>query len=305
MCRRTTVNDNVSYTGEGRGGHHEPRGEQLRVVQPLGGCLDGQRFELAPIHDGRHSDPRHVLTVQVVESEPNNQTHNQRRQGKALTAAKDMRSRRVVLNGNPNHNVRTSTSTSTYCGKTAPVPVHKLQSWRNPGGPIGSPAGHKATGYAVAKSDHAGKHASANGRAGGNVRCQHPYARNKHSTKATAKGRNPSKQNYVQQSSLHRTSVQFPSKQEPAHLGTSNRQGHANKTKGDARSNVLLVPVRGRRRSRLETWHSAGDVHKLPYMVSFPILHGAATVETGTQRLSQDALTLIPFNLGEMIGGTQ
>ena len=38
---------------------------------------------------------------------------------------------------------------------------------------------------------------------------------------------------------------------------------------------------------------------------SFPILHGAATVETGTQRLSQDALTLIPFNFGEMIGGTQ
>ena len=31
----------------------------------------------------------------------------------------------------------------------------------------------------------------------------------------------------------------------------------------------------------------------------FPILHGAATVETGTQRLFQDALTLIPFNLGE------
>ena len=28
----------------------------------------------------------------------------------------------------------------------------------------------------------------------------------------------------------------------------------------------------------------------------FPILHGAATVEMGTQRLFQDALTLIPFN---------
>ena len=28
----------------------------------------------------------------------------------------------------------------------------------------------------------------------------------------------------------------------------------------------------------------------------FPILHGAATVETGIQRLIQDALTLIPFN---------
>ena len=34
-------------------------------------------------------------------------------------------------------------------------------------------------------------------------------------------------------------------------------------------------------------------------MQAFPILHGAATVETGTQRLFQDALTLIPFNLGE------
>ena len=62
--------------------------------------------------------------------------HNQRRQGKALTAAKDMRSRRVVLNDNPNRNVRTG----TYRGKT--VPVHNPQSWRNPGGPIGSPTSY-------------------------------------------------------------------------------------------------------------------------------------------------------------------
>ena len=31
---------------------------------------------------------------------------------------------------------------------------------------------------------------------------------------------------------------------------------------------------------------------------AFPILHGAATVETGTQRLIQDALTFVPFSRG-------
>ena len=41
--------------------------------------------------------------------------------------------------------------------------------------------------------------------------------------------------------------------------------------------------------------------NKLIELGVFPILHGAATVETGTHRLFQDALTLIPFNLGEII----
>ena len=35
---------------------------------------------------------------------------------------------------------------------------------------------------------------------------------------------------------------------------------------------------------------------KLFYDSPFPILHGAATVETGTQRLIQDALAFVPFN---------
>ena len=103
------------------------------------------------------------------------------------------------------------------------MPVHDAYAWRNPGGPIGSPAGNKATGYAVAKSDHAGKHGSANGRAVHNVRRQHPYAGNKHTTKATAKGRQLSKQNFVQQSSLQRTRVHHPAKQGSAKPGTQIR----------------------------------------------------------------------------------
>ena len=68
------------------------------------------------------------------------------------------RSRRVVLNDNPNRIVRTSTGTGTYRGKTAPVPVHNTHSWRNPGGPTGSPVGNQTAGYATAKSDNAGKY---------------------------------------------------------------------------------------------------------------------------------------------------
>ena len=110
------------------------------------------------LYDGRHSDPRHVLTVQVMESEPDDQTHSKRRQGKAHTASKDMRSRRVILNNPPNRNARTG----SYRGKTALMPMHNAYTWHNPGGPIGSPAGHQTAGYATAKSDHAGKPAGTN-----------------------------------------------------------------------------------------------------------------------------------------------
>ena len=94
-----------------------------------------------------------------------------------------MRSRRVVLNDSPNRNARTG----PYRGKTASMPVHNAYAWRNPGGPIGSPAGYKTAGYATAKSNNAGKHAGTNGRVGRNVRRQHPYAGKKYPAKTTAK----------------------------------------------------------------------------------------------------------------------
>ena len=120
-----------------------------------------------------------------------------------------MRSRRVILNGSPNSNTRAG----TYRGKTAPVPMHDSHSWRNPGGPIGPPAGDKTASYAAAKPDYAGKHADTHGRAGRNVRRQHPYAGNKHFAKTTAKGRQQGKQNLVQQSSSQRTGVHNSAKQ--------------------------------------------------------------------------------------------
>ena len=109
-----------------------------------------------------------------------------------------MRSRRVVLNNNPNCDSRPSTGTDR--GKTASMPVYNPQSWRNPGGPIGPPTSHQTTGYATAKPNHAEKHPSANGRAGRNVQRQHPYAGNKHSKKATSKGRQQNKRHSVNSS---------------------------------------------------------------------------------------------------------
>ena len=145
VCRRATTDDHVPHTGESRRGHNEPRGEQLRVVQPLGRRRDVQRFEPHPVCHDWYSDPRHVLTVQVVESEQDNEADNQGRQGKALIPPKNVRSRRVT-HANPD----TRTNTSTDRGKATPVPMHNPQSWRNLGGPIGSPTSHKP--------DNAGKH---------------------------------------------------------------------------------------------------------------------------------------------------
>ena len=59
------------------------------------------------------------MYLQYKSWKASNQAHSQRRQGNTLTTPKDMRSRRVVLNDNPNRNVRTSTGTGTYRGKTA------------------------------------------------------------------------------------------------------------------------------------------------------------------------------------------
>ena len=108
-----------------------------------------------------------------------------------------MQSRRVILNDSPNRNTRAG----TYRGKTAPVPLHDVHSWRNPGGPIGPPAGNKATGYAIAKPDHAGKHAGTHRRSGRNVRRQHLYAGNKYPAKTTAKCLHP-QQGTVRNASL-------------------------------------------------------------------------------------------------------
>ena len=65
------------------------------------------------------------------------------------------------------HNARPSTGSDR--GKATTMPSHNPQSCRNPGGPIGSPASYKATSYAVAKPNNAGKHAATNGRPGRNV----------------------------------------------------------------------------------------------------------------------------------------
>ena len=70
-----------------------------------------------------------------------------------------MQSRRVILNDSPNRNTRTG----TYIGKAAPVPMHDAHSWRNPGGPVGSPAG------TAQQKSRQGKPNKAQKNAGGNV----------------------------------------------------------------------------------------------------------------------------------------
>ena len=57
-----------------------------------------------------------------------------------------MQSRRVVLDNPPN------STASTNSGQATSVPLYDLHSWRNPGGPIGPPAGNKAASYAAAKA---------------------------------------------------------------------------------------------------------------------------------------------------------
>ena len=183
VCRRATTDDQVPHTGEGRRGHNLPQGEQLRSVQPLGRRRDIQRFEHHPVRHDWYSDPRHVLTVQVVESKPDDEADCQGRQGKALVHTKNVQPRGV---SNPNP----STHSGVNRGKATSVPVHNPQSWRNPGGPIGSPASHKTTSYVVAKPNNAGKHKR---HAGRNVRRQHPYAGHKHAQKDSTNGCQPPK----------------------------------------------------------------------------------------------------------------
>ena len=176
-----------------------------------------------------------------------------------------MRSRRVILHDSPNRNTRAG----TYRGKTAPVPMHDAHSWRNPGGPVGSPAGDKATSYAVAKPDHAGKHVGTHGRSGRNVRRQHPYAGNKYPAKTTAK-RQHSQQGTVRNASLQRASVHGAGVHGTAQQKSTPypRQGKPNKAEKNAGGNVLRVHLRRGRRPALGQWDVDGEVHKLPVMAA-------------------------------------
>ena len=150
------------------------------------------------------------------------------------------------LNDSPNRNARTG----SYRGKTAPMPMHDAYTWRNPGGPIGSPACNQTAGYATAKSDHAGKHVGTNGRAGCNVRRQHPYTGNKYPAQTTANCQQR-KQDTVHKPSLQRSGVHNSGKQEPAQHP---RQGKSDKAKKNASGYVLRLPVRRGRKPSLGQW---------------------------------------------------
>ena len=109
---------------------------------------NGQWFEPPLLRDGRHSNPGRLLTVQVLEGEPDNQASSKRRDRKAKFSPKTVRSRRVVLDNPPNR------TAGANHGQATSVPLYDSQSWRNPGGPIGPPAGNKAAGYAAAKPNN-------------------------------------------------------------------------------------------------------------------------------------------------------
>ena len=129
VCRRATTDDHVPYTVEGRRGHNKPRREQLRSVQPLGRRRDVQRLEHNPVHHDWHRDPRHLITVQVVESEPDDEADSKGRQGETLVHTETVRPRGIS-------NAHPSSHPGANRGKATSVPVHNPQSWRNPGGPI-------------------------------------------------------------------------------------------------------------------------------------------------------------------------
>ena len=143
-----------------------------------------------------------------MESEQDDEAHSERRQGETLVHTETVRQRGIS-------NTRSSSRPGTNRGKATSMPVHNPQSWRNPGGPIRTPAGNKAASYAAAKPNNAGKYKGANGHAGRNVRRQHPY-NNKHRQKESADGCHTPRKELVPRSSLQRTNVKCadPAKQE-------------------------------------------------------------------------------------------
>ena len=140
VCRRSiTAEKDVQHSGEGRRGHDEPLGEQLRSVQPIGGHRSNLRFESPVVCHGRHSSPGHVLTVQVLESKPDDQAYDTRREGKAKPSKKTMRSRRVVFDNTPR-----DTAGSHRGQATTVLKLYKPQPWRNAGGAVQPPASNQA-----------------------------------------------------------------------------------------------------------------------------------------------------------------
>ena len=137
-------------------------------------------------------------------------------------------------------NARSSSHPGTNCGKATSMPVHNPQSWRNPGGPIRTPAGYE-TSYAAAKPYNAGKHKGANGRAGCNVRHQHPYNKhpnNKHAQKESVDGCPPPRKELLPRPSLQRTNVQRtdPAKQESSGNDIHRKSDKTNKRHSQPRS---------------------------------------------------------------------
>ena len=95
-----------------------------------------------------------------------------------------MRSRRVILNDSPNSN----TSAGTYCGKTAPVPMHDSHSWRNQEVLSGLlPVIRQQAMQLQSQKMRENTQILTDMQDVTSVRRQHPYAGNKHATKGPAK----------------------------------------------------------------------------------------------------------------------
>ena len=69
-------------------------------------------------------DPRHLLIVQVMESEPDNEANCERRRGETLTHTETVRQR-------GNSNARSSSPPGTNRGKATSMPVHNSQPRRS------------------------------------------------------------------------------------------------------------------------------------------------------------------------------
>ena len=87
--------------------------------------------------------------IAVLESKPDDQTYDKRREGKAKSSKKTVRSRRVVIDNTPRH------TAGSHRGQATAMPnLYQPQPWRNAGGPIKPPAGDQATGNAIAKPNN-------------------------------------------------------------------------------------------------------------------------------------------------------
>ena len=233
VCRRlrTTDKDNVTYSGEGRRSDDEPHGEQLWFVQSLGRCWDSPRFKSASLYHDRPCNPRHVPTIQNLESE---QDKKDAKRGQKQTIAHTETTRTKE-----NACACSGSSACADHGKTTSLPGFSKPR-RNPGGPIRTLASYKAASYAAAKPNAERKYKNPNRYPRCNVRRKQPY--HKHAEEKSSDGcdKNGNGRKHIQQPSIQQLNVQQSSVQQPNPAG---KEKHAHNSINQTKPKKTLAAI--------------------------------------------------------------